>query len=56
MTEYLSQYVGPTAQAYLCGPPAMLDAAEAQLQQLGVAADQIFSDKFLDKSSQQKIA
>ena len=30
---------------------AMVDAAEAQLQALGVPAEQIFSDKFLDKSS-----
>ena len=56
VTEHLDRYCSPDSQAYLCGPPAMLDAAEAQLHQLGVSPDQIFSDKFLDKSNQQKIA
>lgn len=56
VTEHLARYCNADSQAYLCGPPAMLDAAEQQLQQLGVSANNIFSDKFLDKSSQQKIA
>ena len=51
VTDVLAQHTRPNAQAYLCGPPAMVDAAEAQLQALGVPAEQIFSDKFLDKSS-----
>ena len=56
VTEHLAQHCSPDCQAYLCGPPAMLDAAENQLQQLGVSTEHIFSDKFLDKSSQPKIA
>ena len=56
VTEHLAQHCNRNSQAYLCGPPAMLDAAEQQLQQLGVSTNNIFSDKFLDKSSQQKIA
>lgn len=50
VTDLLEQYVLPNAQAYMCGPPPMLDAAEEKLQQLGVTPEQIFSDKFLDKS------
>ena len=34
----------------------MLDAAETVLLNLGLPQDQIFSDKFLDKSSQLNIA
>lgn len=37
-------------QAYLCGPPVMVDAAIATLKEQGVSGDQIFFDKFLDQS------
>lgn len=37
-------------QVYLCGPPAMIDAAIEELTRYGVARDQIFFDKFLDRS------
>lgn len=50
VTEYIKDYLVPGAQAYMCGPPPMLDAAEVELLNLGMAVDQIFSDKFLDKS------
>ena len=50
VTEFIEEYLVSGSQAYMCGPPPMLDAAEVQLLNLGVAADQIFSDKFLDKS------
>ncbi len=43
--------LGPDAQAYLCGPPAMIDAAIAELGRLGVSLDAIFYDKFTDASS-----
>ena len=39
-------------QAYLCGPPGMIDAAIAALRGAGVADDRIFFDKFLDASTQ----
>ncbi|RLT95104.1 NADH:ubiquinone reductase (Na(+)-transporting) subunit F [Ketobacter sp.] len=52
VTDHLEQYCDPRSQAYLCGPPAMLDAAEHKLQQLGIPPQQCFSDKFLDQSSQ----
>lgn len=38
------------SQAYLCGPPPMVDAAEALLSQLGVATENIFADRFFDRS------
>lgn len=38
-------------QAYLCGPPVMVDAAVNRLKGLGIAESQIYFDKFLDASS-----
>jgi len=43
--------LGPDAQAYLCGPPPMIDAAIAELTRLGVPLDAIFYDKFTDAST-----
>lgn len=37
--------------AYLCGPPAMIDACVSALQNGGVAATRIHFDKFLDRSN-----
>jgi len=42
----------PGAQAYLCGPPAMVDAGVARLSALGLAPDALFCDRFLDASTQ----
>lgn len=50
VTEFIRDYLVAGAQAYMCGPPPMLDAAEVELLNLGVSDDRIFSDKFLDKS------
>lgn len=41
-----------TMQAYLCGPPPMLDAAMDILHAQGMDDDAMFFDKFLDKSHQ----
>jgi len=38
-------------EAYLCGPPAMVDHAEAELLGAGVPRDAISADRFLDRSS-----
>lgn len=38
-----------TAQAYLCGPPAMVDAAEVALMQAGMSEASIFADRFFDR-------
>ncbi len=36
--------------AFLCGPPPMIDAAIAKLNELGIGHQDIFFDKFTDKS------
>ena len=41
----------PSAQAYLCGPPGMIDAAIEVLRTCGVAQEGIHFDKFLDAST-----
>src|SRR5690606_24963190 len=56
VTDLIDRHCSADAQVYMCGPPPMLDAAEQQLHQRGVAAGQIFSDKFLDKSALAKTA
>lgn len=38
------------AQAYLCGPPPMVDAAEDLLLRHGVTKEAIFADRFFDRS------
>ncbi len=38
----------PDYQAYMCGPPPMIDACVAALTQGGMPASQVFFDKFLD--------
>ena len=38
-------------EAYLCGPPAMVDLAEEELLKAGVSRDTISADRFLDRSS-----
>lgn len=55
VTEHIAaalDRLGPGVQAYLCGPPAMIDAAIAVLTAQGVSLDAIFYDKFTDASSQ----
>jgi p-cymene methyl-monooxygenase electron transfer component len=47
------QRIGPDAQAYLCGPPAMIDAAITELGKQGIPIDAIFYDKFTDASTAQ---
>jgi len=58
VTDYLQQAYIDTgkvtmsdSQGYLCGPPPMVDAAVALLQNAGMAKEDIHFDKFLDASS-----
>ena len=55
VTEQLKSVAGPEGfisdQAYLCGPPAMIDAAIAELTHLNLSEKNIYFDKFLDASS-----
>jgi len=52
VTEYINQQGLdiPACQAYLCGPPVMIDAAIDILNKEGLDNSQIFFDKFLDAS------
>ncbi len=43
--------LGPGAQAYMCGPPPMIDAAMAELIRCGIPVDRIFYDRFTDAGS-----
>ncbi|MCB1745703.1 MAG: 2Fe-2S iron-sulfur cluster binding domain-containing protein [Gammaproteobacteria bacterium] len=43
-------FTAPDAEAYLCGPPPMIDAAEPVLRELGIAAENTHCDRFLDGS------
>lgn len=53
------EQLGPAltgAAAYLCGPPPMVDAAIAELRRLQLPFEQIYFDKFLDRSHRSNIA
>lgn len=50
--EAVAQLGGTTKlQAYLCGPPAMIDAGVASLTESGLPLDRIHYDKFTDAST-----
>ncbi len=46
VTDHIPAFLEDGAQAYLCGPPAMVDAAVAALRARGVAAGHIHADRF----------
>lgn len=53
VTEHVDELLGSqlnTHHAYMCGPPPMIDAAEAMLKAAGIDGSQIHYDKFLDSS------
>lgn len=57
VTAQLAAVAGPQGfagddQAYLCGPPPMVDAGVEALRALGLAREAIFFDRFLDASTQ----
>lgn len=43
-----TQQLPQNAEAYICGPPPMVDATVETLGQLGLARNKIFADRFLD--------
>ncbi|AKH68085.1 2-polyprenylphenol hydroxylase-like oxidoreductase [Spongiibacter sp. IMCC21906] len=45
-----SQYLSGETQVYVCGPPPMIDAVSETVGALGVTANNIHADKFLDAS------
>lgn len=44
--QHIASNLPPDAHAYLCGPPAMVDACTASLLEQGVAAAHIHADRF----------
>ncbi|MBK8958968.1 MAG: 2Fe-2S iron-sulfur cluster binding domain-containing protein [Proteobacteria bacterium] len=52
VTEHIASaaqsLIAADTEAYLCGPPPMIDAALPLLSALGIAADHVHFDKFLD--------
>lgn len=46
VTDHIPAFLEDGAHAYLCGPPAMVDAAVAALRARGVAAEHIHADRF----------
>jgi 3-phenylpropionate/trans-cinnamate dioxygenase ferredoxin reductase subunit len=47
VTDHLPKNHLPKVDAYLCGPPAMIDSTEDQLTTLGVPPNRIHCDRFL---------
>ena len=50
VTAHFDRYCLPDSQLYMCGPPAMIDAAIAEAHKHNIEDKDIFFDKFLDKS------
>ncbi|MCF4165352.1 fatty acid desaturase [Zavarzinia compransoris] len=50
VTDHLLDGLDTGADAYLCGPPGMIDAAEALLRERGVGGAQIHADRFLTRA------
>jgi len=51
LDEILGERIGEH-QAWLCGPPPMIDACEAVLRRAGVPDARLHADRFLDASHQ----
>jgi NAD(P)H-flavin reductase/ferredoxin len=47
VTEHIDAYLARGSHAYLCGPPAMVDAARDVLLERGIRADHIHFDRFI---------
>lgn len=50
VTTHVPTFAHASGQAYLCGPPPMIDAAIVELDRHGISRDRIFFDKFTDRS------
>ena len=53
VTDIFKGYCTPEHQIYMCGPPPMIDAAIKIATDNGVKEEEIFFDKFLDRSAVQ---
>jgi len=50
VTEHIPELLGGTTSAYLCGPPAMIDAAIAVLRKHGIPDEHLHADRFVDQA------
>lgn len=46
VTTFIRKYISKSTEAYLCGPPQMVDAVNKELIQLGISKQLIFADRF----------
>lgn len=51
--DKIAEHLAPGAHAYLCGPPAMIDACQDILERRGVSREHIFADRFTTTWRQQ---
>jgi NAD(P)H-flavin reductase/ferredoxin len=52
VTEYFREFLqGRSCEAYLCGPPPMVDAAETELVRLGATPESIYADRFYNTAT-----
>lgn len=52
VTEYLCEFLaGHSCEAYLCGPPPMVDAVEVELIKTGIPASSIYADRFYSQAN-----
>ena len=50
VTDYLGEALPPDTHAYLCGPPAMVDAAHARLLSAGLDEARVHCDRFVTQA------
>lgn len=50
VTEHIPELLGSATSAYLCGPPGMIDSAIDVLRKHGIAEEQLFADRFVDRT------
>ncbi len=46
VTKLIQKFFTPSTEAYLCGPPAMVDSVSKELTNLGINKFKIFADRF----------
>lgn len=51
VVDVIAKYKGAAQSAYLCGPPAMVDAAIAFLKSLNMQSKAIFADRFTPRAA-----
>ena len=54
VTDFIPEKAAAVTQTYMCGPPPMLDAAEACLKEHNLSNDGIFCDRFTNRSYNNK--